>query len=111
MPLPLTRNQRALLVAYRKYRGQEGPTISQLLGWESLCYLAGIVLIGVGALLVETPWFTALFLGWGAGALYVKILNARRIRKAWPTIAEIVDWERVDRLLGNPGEDQLPLPE
>ena len=108
MPMPLTKNQRALLVAYRKYRDQEGPTIAQLLGWQSLCYLIGGALIGACALIVDIPWPVVLTLGWAAGSLYIKIINARRVIKAWPTIAEIVDWERVDRLLDDTGKAQLP---
>jgi hypothetical protein len=103
MPLPPSKAQRSLLLAYRKYRDQEGPPIAQLLGWPSLCYLGGIALIGIAALLGQSPWFAALFLGWAAGSLYVRVMNARRVIKAWPSIAEIVDWERVGRLLGEEG--------
>jgi hypothetical protein len=106
MPLPLTENQRALLVAYRKYRDQGGPTFAQLLGWSSLCYLAGGVLIAVTAPLLEFPWPAILLLGWAAGSLYVNVMHARRVLTAWPTIAEIVDWERVENWLGDPDMDR-----
>jgi hypothetical protein len=100
MPQPLKKSQRALLTAYRKWRDQGGPTIGQLFNWQSLCYLGGIALIGVAALMNESPWFAAFFLGWAAGSLFVRAMNARRSIKAWPTIAEIVDWQRVTDLLG-----------
>jgi hypothetical protein len=94
----LTPIERRILTNYQKFRAQGGPGLLALLGWRSVCYPVGAALIGVGLYLGASPWW-AIFIGLAAGAFWVNLTRARQIILAWPTIARVLDWQRVEALL------------
>jgi hypothetical protein len=100
--MSLSRAQRRVLTAYRRFHDQGGPRLTEFLGWPTLCYVVGAALILFGTyLLGELHWISAFFLGFAIGAIYIKATQARRSIQAWPTITIVVNWEVVDSLLEN----------
>jgi hypothetical protein len=96
----LTPIERRVLNSYCKFRAQGGPGLLALLGWRSVCYLAGGALMGVCLYLGASPWFVV-FIGIAAGAFWVNLARARQAILAWPTIASVLDWQRVEALLND----------
>jgi hypothetical protein len=61
--------------------------------------------MALAGLLVALPWWATLTIGFALGAAWVNVARARAARRAWPTLAEVLDWQRVERLLD---EDREP---
>jgi hypothetical protein len=88
-----------VLSNYLKLRTQGGPQWLDLLRWPFFCYLACAVLMALAALRVDLPWWAILSIGFTLGAAWVRLATARAARRVWPTVAEVLDWQRVERLL------------
>jgi FtsH-binding integral membrane protein len=105
--MPLNKSQYRLLHIYRRFRDQGGPRLGDFLGLRTFGFLIGSTLIILGASLNGWLWFSGLGVGLFAGLLLIQVTNARHVIRNWPTIAEVVDWQRLDTLLR---EEEQPPP-
>ncbi len=97
--MPLSKTRRRFLTAYRRYREQGGPTLRNLIGLRFVVFLAlGAVLFAVG-FSVASPFLMGFAIGLFAGLVEVDYFTAERVIRSWPMIADVVDWQKVDRLL------------
>jgi hypothetical protein len=109
-PLDLTPEQRKYLVAIRRFVA-EPPTAAGLYG-KNLPKMVVLSLlfggIAAGAWWFEEPWATWFCLGALAGLLLMISENIKRAVRLWPATAVAIDWDRLDRLLGeyDPGRDR-----
>jgi hypothetical protein len=92
-----------ILRAYRRFQDQGGPRLGDFLGWRIVCILTGVALSALGPSAGVSPWLSGFGVGLGAGALLKETVNAWRVMRNWPTVAEVVDWQRVDALLKDEG--------
>lgn len=107
-PTPL---HRKVLKNYREVHGK--PLRFGSLLRYSWPRLVGILLIfGGGALVLksinqqEMLWF---YLGLGTAALLSEVGKSRVFLKVWPMMEAIVDWDKVDAILGKaPDDPQYP---
>lgn len=109
-PLDLNPEQRAYLVGLRKFVA-EPPTLAGLYAKNLPKMLVLSVLFGgiaVWGWSVGEYWATWLNGGVLLGLLLNMGATIRRAARLWPATAAVVDWDRLDRLLGeyDPGRDR-----
>ncbi|MFO0797112.1 MAG: hypothetical protein U0804_06510 [Gemmataceae bacterium] len=109
-PLDLNPEQRQYLVGLRKFVA-EPPTAAGLYA-KALPRMVVLTLIfgglAAGAWWFGVPWATWFCLGALAGLLLMVSENVKRAARLWPATAAVVDWDRLDRLLGeyDPNRDR-----
>jgi hypothetical protein len=104
--MPLSKRKRRLLISYRKWRDQGGPTIWGLIGMRAVAFLAlNALFIGFG-FFAGAPWIMVFAIGLFLGCLETDVLTADRVIRSWRMIADVVDWQRVDSLLAQDAEVQ-----
>jgi hypothetical protein len=96
----LSHHQRQVLKICRRFRDQGGPRLVDFLGQRFALYVAIILLVGPALYLGGAWWLAAFVVGLLLGRLRVDLANALMLRQQWPTIAHLVDWQRVDHLIG-----------
>jgi hypothetical protein len=109
-PLDLNPEQRQYLVGLRKFVA-EPPTVGVLYGKNLPKMLVLMLLFGgiaAWAWWAEQYWAAWLNLGLLAGLLLAISTNIQRAARLWPATAAVVDWDRLDQLLGeyDPGRDR-----
>jgi|GEM_PF-5859780 len=101
-PKDLTAGQLQYLASIKSYVVQS-PTILKLIRKSVRNFAILTVLIGglAGLYAAMELWGTALFLlGMLAGCFCRDCGMMRRFIKIWPALASVIDWSRVDKLLG-----------
>jgi len=105
-----TNLQRKALGQYRAYH-DNAPTLGNVLGRASRRYLALLIvaLVTVIFITLESDWSTALpgaalLGGLIAGVALRDFGNARILIKIWPALVQVMDWQQIDRLLGQPNQ-------
>jgi hypothetical protein len=97
-----------VLSSYLRLRAQGGPEWLDLLRWPFFCYLSAAILMALAGLVVPLPWWAILTMGFAFGAAWVNVARARAARRAWPTMALVLDWQRVEELLEEDPEGPMP---
>jgi hypothetical protein len=64
--------------------------------------------MALAGLVVDSPWWAILTMGFAFGAAWVNVARAQVARRAWPTMAKVLDWQRVDKLLEEDREGHVP---
>ena len=104
---PLTQSQRKMLDLYRTFRRHPPTTLSLALRNSPVwLVLAGLtVIVFFAAQLPQGPgpraaWVLALLLGvFSVGAVIRDFGHARRSARTLPLVTQILDWDKIDRLL------------
>ncbi len=108
--MPLTALQRTVLERYRTFR-ESPPTVWRLMALAFRNYallFIGVTLGCISLYMVESVsagWFLA---GIGAGAVLRDFGSSRLAVRIWPTIACVLDWQKIDDLLAGQEFDETP---
>ncbi len=99
-----------LLKIYRRYH-VEAPRFGSLLRLSLPRLTSSLIVFGGGVLFfryidwIQMSWFQ---MGLGAGYLLTVLSSNDVFIKIWPMLQEIVDWNKVDAILGEVGEPPQP---
>src|SRR5262245_42896491 len=95
----LTTYQRRNLERLRDSHRAGGPTWAKNLAAYRNHWMISVSWVAVMWWLVPQGW--PLIVGLSIGALSKDISYIRSLRAQWPAMAEVIDWEKVDKLLAS----------
>jgi hypothetical protein len=102
----LSKTRRRVLLACRKWEDQGGPTFWGLMGRQLVMHLAGAAGLILVCLIVRSPALLGVAVGFFIGCVYRDAVTIRRQLQSWWVLADVVDWQRVDRLLAQDREER-----
>ena len=105
--MALTKLQRIVLHRYQGYRSRP-PTFLGLLqqSWQVEAILIAASAIGVWYTYRSHLYGTAYFIGGLLlGALARDVGTFRRVLQAWPALSQVLDWQRMEQVLGEEKAD------
>jgi hypothetical protein len=92
--------QRVTLERLREMRRVGGPTWSKHIRFYRNQWIGGV--LSISAMSWLAPDFWLMFVGLGLGGWARDVSSIRSFRSQWPVMNEVIDWERVDRLVASP---------